>query len=244
MTTTSTPSRSVPAAPRGTTPDQAACDERRLLSSGVAFGIANLVGLVFIVAFFATSHPPMDATPVEAAVGFRDAGLMVGIGTFLAMLGLPLGLLFLGGLGSVLRRAGDGPLVGAAVSAGIASFVIPALGSLVSAISPAIGAADTSAAAGAVVKAIDGVMPMSVALSGFPRAVLLIAVVVLLARAGLAGRALRISGYAIAALGVVGTGTFILQPLFGLASLSSLLFAAWLTVLALVLLRRTAASAA
>jgi hypothetical protein len=222
--------------------DVALRDERRLLFSGVLFGVANVVGLVFIVVFFATTHPPMDATPVEAAVGFRDAAAMVGIGTFLAMLGLPLGLLFLGGLGSVLRRTGDGPLVGAAVSAGIASFVIPAMGSLVSAIAPAIGAADTSAAAGAVVKAIDGVMPMSVALGGFPRAILLIAVVVLLARAGLAGRALKISAYAIAALGLLGTGTFILQPLFGLASLSSLLFAGWLTVLAVVLLRRTAAS--
>ncbi|MFC0678601.1 hypothetical protein ACFFGH_12195 [Lysobacter korlensis] len=218
-------------------------DERRLLFSGVLFGVANLAGLIFIVAFMATTHPPMDATPVEAAIGFRDAGLMVGIGTFLAMLGLPLGLLFLGGLGSVLRRTGDGPLVGAAVSAGIASFLIPAMGSLVSAISPAIGAADTSAAAGAVVKAIDGVMPMSVALGGFPRAVLLLAVVVLLARVGLAGRGLKVSGYAIAVLGLVGTGTFILQPLFGIASISSLLFAGWVTVLALVLRRRTAAPA-
>ncbi|MDQ4138382.1 MAG: hypothetical protein M3116_05995 [Actinomycetota bacterium] len=247
MTTTSAssssaPSSSVPTDRSAESLDAAARDERRLLFSGVLFGVANLTGLIFILAFFATTHPPMDATPVEAAVGFRDAGLMVGIGTFLAMLGLPLGLLFLGGLGSVLRRAGDGPLVGTAISAGIVSLVIPAIGSLVSAISPAIGDADISPAAGAVVKAIDGVMPMSVALGGFPRAVLLIAVVVLLARAGLAGRGMRVSGYAVAVLGLLGTGTFILQPLFGLASLSSLLFAGWLTVLAVVLLRRTAPS--
>jgi len=241
MTTTSASATSAPSAFRAASSDAAARDERLLLRSGVLFGVANLVGLIFILAFMATTHPPMDATPVEAATGFRDASLMVGLGTFLAMLGLPLGLLFLGGLGSVLRRAGDGPLVGTAVSAGIASFVIPAIGSLVSAISPAIGDADTSPAAGAVVKAIDGVMPMSVALGGFPRAVLLIAVVVLLARAGSLGRGLKLSGYAIAALGLIGTGTFILQPLFGLASLSSLLFAAWLTALAVVLLRRTAA---
>jgi hypothetical protein len=243
MTTTSPHSPSVSTAPRAAAPGAAGRDERRLLFSGVLFGIANLVGLVFLIAFFATTHPPMDATPVEAAVGFRDAAMMVGIGTFLAMLGLPLGLLFLGGLGSALRRAGDGPLVGAAISAGIASLVIPAMGSLVSAISPAIGDADTSPAAGAVVKAIDGVMPMSVALGGFPRAVLLIAVVVLVARAGLAGRGLKISGYGIAILGLVGTGTFLLQPLFGLASLSSLLFAGWISALAIVLRRRTAHSA-
>jgi hypothetical protein len=158
------------------------------------------------------------------------------------MLGLPLGLLFLGGLSSVLRRAGDGPLIGAAISGGIVTLVIPAIGSLVSAISPAIGASDTSAAAGAVVKAIDGVMPMSVALAGFARAVLEIGVVVLLARAGLVGWGLKATGYAVAALGVIGTGTFILQPLFGLASIASLLFAGWVTVLALVLLRRAPTS--
>jgi hypothetical protein len=237
MTTTPSPATAF-SSPATSRRDYAARDERRLLFSGVLFGVANLIGLVFILAFFATSHPPMDATPVEAAVGFRDAALMVGIGTFLAMLGLPLGLLFLGGLGSYLRRVGDGPLLGAANSAGIAALVIPALGSLVSAIGPAIGASDTSAAAGAVVKAIDGVMPMSVALAGFPRVVLILGVLVLLARAGLVGRGLKVSGSAIAVLGLVGTGTFILQPLFGLASLASLLFAAWLTALALVLLRR------
>lgn len=242
MTTTPSPATASANRIPGSASDYAARDERRLLYSGVLFGVATLLGLVFILAFFATSHPPMDATPVEAAVGFRDAGLMVGIGTFLAMLGLPLGLLFLGGLGSVLRRAGDGPLVGAAISAGIATLVIPAIGSLVSAISPAIGASDTSAAAGAVVKAIDGIMPLSVALSGFPRAVLVIGVIVLLARAGLLGRGLKISGYTIAVLSVVGTGTFVLQPLFGVASLASLLFAGWLTALAIVLLRRGAAA--
>lgn len=84
--------------------DPPARDERRLLFTGVLFGLANLISLAFIAVFFATDHPPMDATPVEAAVGFRDASLMYGIATFLSMLALPLGLLFLGGLGSVLRR--------------------------------------------------------------------------------------------------------------------------------------------
>jgi hypothetical protein len=215
-------------------------DERRLLFCGVLIGVTYLIGVAFTFVFFATSHPAMDATPVEAAVGFRDAGTMVAVGTFLTVLPLPFALLFLGGLDSVLRRVGDGPLVPAAVSAGVLGFAIPAIGALVSAVTPAIGAADTSAAAGAVVKALDGVMPLSVALSGFPRAVLVIAVLVVLARAGLAGRFLTISGYAIAGLGILGTGTFIVQALFPLASLSALLFIGWVTALALTLRRRTA----
>jgi hypothetical protein len=163
---------------------------------------------------------------------------MVSLGTFLAILPLPFALVFLGGLDAVLRRLDGGPLVPAAVSAGVLSFLIPSIGALVSSVTPAIGAADTSAAAGAVVKALDGVMPLSVALAGFPRAVMLIAVVVLLARAGLAGRAMTITGITIAVLGILGTGTFVVQGLFPLASLSQLLFVAWVTALSLILVRR------
>ncbi|TYL53091.1 hypothetical protein [Agromyces mariniharenae] len=232
-TTTLTPSgdRTAPSGP-------AARDERRLLFCGVLVGATYLIGMAFITVFFATSHPAMDATPVEAAVGFRDAAGMVGLATFLGMLPLPFALLFLGGLDTVLRRVAGGPLVPAAISAGVLSFLIPAIGMLVSAVTPAIGAADTSAAAGAVVKALDGVMPLSVALSGFPRAVLVVAVLVLLARAGLAGRVLGVAGYGIAGLGIIGTGTFLAQGLFPVANLSALLFVAWVTTLAVVLLRR------
>jgi hypothetical protein len=230
------PASSTPSAPSAQTPSAAHVrDERRLLFCGALVGLTTLVGLVFIVVFFATSHPPMDATAVEAAIGFRDAGAMVGIGTLLAVLPLLFALPFLGGLRSALGRADGGPLVAVASSAGLAAFLIPAIGSLVSAVTPAIGAADTSTAAGAVVKAIDGVMPLSVAQAGFPRAVLLVAVVVLLARAGLAGRGLRISAYGIAALSLAGTGTLLVQGLFPLASLSMLLFVAWLTTVGLKL---------
>ena len=245
MTTTpSTTSSSSSSHPRGAAPSSLTVvrDERRLLFCGVLVGVTYLIGVAFTFVFFATSHPAMDATPVEAAVGFRDAGTMVAVGTFLTLLPLPFALLFLGGLDSVLRRVGDGPLIPTAVSAGVLGFGIPAIGALVSAVTPAIGAADTSAAAGAVVKALDGVMPLSVALSGFPRAVLVIAVLIVLARAGLAGRTLTISGYAIAALGILGTGTFVVQALFPLASLSALLFIGWVTALALVLRRRAAQS--
>jgi hypothetical protein len=241
MTTTPSSSSHLHGASSSSSPSSPAFrDERRLLFCGVLIGVTYLIGVAFTFVFFATSHPAMDATPVEAAVGFRDAGTMVAVGTFLTVLPLPFALLFLGGLDSVLRRVGDGPLVPAAVSAGVLGFAIPAIGALVSAVTPAIGAADTSAAAGAVVKALDGVMPLSVALSGFPRAVLVIAVLVVLARAGLAGRFLTISGYAIAGLGILGTGTFIVQALFPLASLSALLFIGWVTALALTLRRRTA----
>ena len=213
-----------------------------MLLCGVIVGILTLIGLAVTVVFFATSHPAIDATPVEAATGFRDAADMVALATFLMVLPFPFALLFLGALDAVLHRAAGGALVRATISAGVAGFLIPVIGSLVSSIAPAIGAADTSVAAGAVVKAIDGVMPLSVALAGFPRAVFLIGVVVILARAGLAGRALTVTGCAIAGLGLVGTATFFVQALFPLASLSALLLVVWISVLSVTLRRRSAAN--
>lgn len=204
-------------------------DERRLLFFVAFIALSELIGLAFIFAFFATSHPPIDATPVEAAIGFRDAKLMIGIATYLTVLPLLFALPFLGGLGSALRRAGGGPLVSTALSAGLAMFLLPAIGGIVSSVTPAIGQDDTTAAAGAVVKALDGVMPLSVALAGFPSAVMLTAVAVLLARAGLAGRGMRIAAIAIAGLSLAGTGTLLVQAMFPLASLAMLLSVAWLT---------------
>lgn len=238
-----TPSTTTPTlnTDRTAPPEPAARDERRMLLCGVLVGVTYLIGIAFTFVFLATSHPAIDATPVEAAVGFRDAAGMVAVGTFLGMLPLPFALLFLGGLDASLRRVSGGPLVPAAISAGVLSFLIPAIGMLVSAVTPMIGAADTSAAAGAVVKALDSVMPLSVALSGSTRAVFVIAVLVLLARAGLAGRALRVTGFLVAGLGIIGTATFLVQALFPLASFSALFFVAWVTALAVVLRRRATA---
>jgi hypothetical protein len=210
-------------------------DERRLLLFAALVLGTQLIGLGFIFAFFATSHPPMDATPVEAAIGFRDARTMIGIATYLAVLPLLFALPLLGGLSSVLRRAGGGPMVPTTLGAGLAVFLIPAIGAIVSSVTPAIGLEDTSVSAGAVIKALDGVMPLSVALAGFPSSVMLVCVALVLARAGLAGRIMRGTAYGIAVLGLVGTGTLLVPAMFPIASLSMLFFNLWLTAVALSL---------
>ena len=130
---------------------------------------------------------------------------MVGAGTWLAVLPLPFLLLFLGGLGSLLRRVAGGPTAVTAVVAGTCSAVMVALGALVSSLTPAIGADDTSAAAGAVVKALDGATPLAVAMSGFPRAVLLVVVTSALLRVGLHGRGLAGFAWLVAGLSLLGT---------------------------------------
>ena len=69
--------------------------EQVALPSGILFVAAQKAMLVFNVAFFLTTHPPMDASPAEAARGFARAETMVEIGTYLYVLHLPFLLLFL-----------------------------------------------------------------------------------------------------------------------------------------------------
>lgn len=213
-------------------------DERRFLGGGLGVGLAYLAGTAFMAVFFATSHPARDASPQEAAQGFHDAALMVGAGTWLAVLPLPFLLIFLGGLGPLLRRVAGGPTAVTAVAAGTSSAVMVALGALVSSLTPAIGADDTSAAAGSVVKALDAATPLAVAMSGFPRAVLLVVVTSALLRAGLHGRGMAGFAWLVAGLSLLGTLTLVTDAFFPVAAASALLFAAWVTSVAVVLRRR------
>ena len=114
-----------------------------------------------------------------------------------------------------------------------------ALGALVSSLTPAIGAEDTSAAAGAVVKALDGATPLAVAMSGFPRAVLLVVVTSALLRVGLHGRGMAGFAWLVAGLSLLGTLTQVSDAFFPFAAGSALLFAAWVASVAVVLRRRT-----
>jgi hypothetical protein len=99
--------------------------ERPALAAGILFVAVQIAAVAFNVAFFLTTHPPMDASPAATARGFAQAETMVGIGTYLYVLHVPFLLLFLGGLFGVLRRAegGGGALAVSALDAGIAMVV-------------------------------------------------------------------------------------------------------------------------
>jgi hypothetical protein len=218
----------------------AATDERRMLFGGVLVGVAYLVATAFVAVFFATSHPEMDVSPLDAAREFEEVSGMVAAGTWLTLLPLPFALFFFGGLASVLHRVAGFASAVVTMMAGVGTFLLVAAGALVSSVTPTIGADDTSAAAGAVVKALDGVMPLSVAASGFPRAVVVVVVALALARAGLVDRGLTGFTWVLAALSLLGTGTLVVQGFFPLAALSMLLFAGWIASVAVTLRRRLA----
>jgi hypothetical protein len=225
----------------GSASSTAATDERRMLFGGVLVGVAYLAATAFVAVFFATSHPAMDVSPLDAAREFHDVSDMVAVGTWLTLLPLPFALLFFGGLTSVLHRVAGLASATVALLGGVATFLLVSAGAVASSVTPTIGADDTSAAAGAVVKALDGVMPLSVAASGFPRAVVVVVVALALARAGLAGRGLTGFSWVLTGLSLLGTGTLVAQGFFPLAALSMLLFAGWIASVAVTLRRRLAA---
>ena len=210
--------------------------ERAALASGILFVAVQIANIVVTAAYFATAHPPMDASPAEAARGFAQAETMVEVVTYLYVLQVPFWLLFLGGLFGVLRRVegGSGALSISALSAGIAMVVIVSMGALVSAITPTIGQLGGD---GATVKAIDGMTPLALALSAFPRALLLSATSVVLLEGCIAPRWIGWTGLALGLISLVSTGMLLVPALFPLLALGTLLFVVWVAALTVTLLR-------
>jgi hypothetical protein len=212
--------------------------ERLALASGLLFVAIQIATVAFNVAFFLTTHPPMDASPQETAKGFAQHATMVEIGTYLYVLHMPFLLLFLGGLFGVLRRAegGSGALSVSALGAGVAMVVIASMGALVSALTPTIGQLGGDAA---TVKAVDGMTPLALALSAFPRAVLLGTTSVVVLEGHIAPRWIGWVGRAVGLISLVSTGTLIAPALFPVLVIGMLLFVFWVLALTVTLLRST-----
>jgi hypothetical protein len=212
--------------------------ERLALASGILFVAVQIATVAFNVVFFLTTHPPMDASPQETARGFAEHATMVEIGTYLYVLQVPFLLVFLGGLFGVLRRAegGSGALAISVLGAGIAMVVIASMGALISSLTPIIGQLGGD---GATVKAIDAMTPLALALSAFPRAVLLGATSVVVLESGIAPRWIGWAGLVLGLISLVSTGTLVAPELFPFLALGTLLFVVWVAALTVALLRST-----
>lgn len=208
--------------------------ERPALVSGILFVAVQLATVAFNVAFFLTTHPPMDASPQETARGFAEHASMVEICTYLYVLQLPFLLLFFG----VLRRAegGSGALSVSVIGAGVAMVVIVSMGALISALTPTIGQLGGDPA---TVKAVDGMTPLALALSAFPRAVLLGATSVVLLESRIAPRWIGWTGLVLGLISLLSTGTLLTPALFPLLAIGTLLFVVWVAALTIALLRST-----
>jgi hypothetical protein len=209
--------------------------ERVALASGILFVAVQIATIAFNVVFFATTHPPVDASPQETARGFAEHATMVEIGTYLYVLQVPFWLLFLFG---VLRRAegGSEAFSVSAFGAGVAMVVIASMCALISALTPTIGRLGRDPA---TVKAVDGMTPLALALSAFPRAVLLGATSVVLLDGRVGPRWVGWTGLALGLVSLVSTGTLLAPALFPLLAIVTLLFVVWVGALTVALLRST-----
>lgn len=214
--------------------------ERLALWCGVGFVVVQLAGLGFFTGYVIPQFPAIDAPVTERATFFAGHGSLMLTTNFLLMLAWPLLLLFSGGLYAILRRAegSGGALAASALSAAIAVAVIISIGwttSNVIAVTVAQEGGDP-----ATVAAFDALSPYSLALSGLPRAVMLIAASIVLLRSHIGPRWIGWLGVVLSVISVAGAGTLVVVELFPLTALGSLLFDIWVLSLSVTLLRQPA----
>jgi hypothetical protein len=179
--------------------------------------------------------PPLGAPAAEHASFYAQHWDALKVASYLYLLPIPFFLLFLGALFTLPgRAAGDtGVLTVATVGAGLALVMTWPSGIVVA--HTGQGMARHGLEPDAVV-AFDGVAQYALALSGFPRAVLLGGVAFVLLQAAIWPRWLARAGLALAVVALVGTATLVLPELYPVAALGVVLFDLWLVALSGALL--------
>jgi hypothetical protein len=213
--------------------------ERRALMSGILFAAVAVISKVFLMLFvFPESASPGDP-PAERAEFFFEHGSRMLFSTYLLMLQVPFLIAFLMGVFVILRRAegGSGILSLTALGSGLVMTAMLYVGWMIAGtmttfIADEGGSAET-------ISALDGLAPMSLALSAFPRALLMGAISAVLLERKLAPRWIGITGVVLAAIHLAGTVTLVIGDLFPVLAIGSLLFTVWVFALAVSLLRRT-----
>lgn len=207
--------------------------ERTALAAGIIAAALYIAATVLFVAYIVPDLPAMDAPAAEAA-SFYAQQSKNGIYTLISQLGVTqmmFLLLFFGGLFGILRRAeqGSGGLAAAVLAAGTAVSIITPLAILIED-HLLLGLASRGVDP-VIVKAFDGLVPISLALTGFPQTVVLGGTAALILSTGCAPRWLGWVGIGLAALSLGGTAAF------PLAALATLLFRLWILTLSVALLR-------
>lgn len=216
--------------------------ERMTLASGIVAATLFIAATAIFVGFIAPGLPPVDAPPEEFASFVAEPGQVVPDALYLYLVAAQLAfvVLFFGGLFGVLRRAegGSGSLAAAVFAAGLAIAIITSLANVVE--DHLLTGFAENGVDPAVTQAVDGIGPLSLALSGFPQAVVLGGTAALLLSRRFAPRWLGWVGFALGALVLVGTGTLVVGPsLFPITALGTLLFWLWILALSVVLLLNT-----
>lgn len=207
------------------------------LASGIVFAVLQITAIVFALVFFLSQLPAVGAPVAEWAEALAQIPTMtVRVTDYLLLLPVPFFLLFLGGLFGVLRRAegGSGTLAASALGAGIAMAMTWPMGILVAGLSSGIVADGGDLA---TAWALDGMAPLSLALSAFPRTVLLAATSLLLLDSRLVPRWMGLLGLVLAVASLIGTGMLLLPDMFPVLALVTLIFELWILALSVSLVR-------
>lgn len=207
--------------------------ERLTLAAGILAAVLYIAATALFIAYILPDMPTLDAPAVEAATFYAQQSEN-GIYMVISHLGatqMMFLLLFFGGLFGILRRAeqGSGSLAAAVFAAGIAVSIITPIAILIEdhvLLGLAANGVDP-----VIVRAFDGIVPVSVALTCFPQAVALGGTAALILSTRLAPRWLGWMGVVTAVLCLAGTVAF------PLASLATLLFRLWILALSVALLR-------
>jgi hypothetical protein len=216
--------------------------ERMTLASGIVAAALFIAATAIFIGFIAPGMPPIDAPAEEFASFVAESSRSVpsALFSYLSAAQTTFVVLFFGGLFGVLRRAegGSGALATAVFAAGLAIAIITPLATMIETHlldGFALGGVDPAAT-----KAVDGIAPLSLALSGFPQAVVLGGTAALLLSRRFVPRWLGWAGLALGALSLVGTGTLVVGPsLFPITALGTLLFWIWILALSVALLQRS-----
>ncbi len=218
--------------------------DRLGFGGGILAAAAYIAAAALFVVHVVPQMPPFDApAPVRAAFyAAMDRSPVYQSISYLGELQLLFLLPFFGALAGVLRRAegGTGAVSGAVLAAGTVLAVIAPLAMLVEDhLLLGFAAAGVDPAA---VTAVDGLVPLAIALGGFPQAVVLTGTAALLPRHGVVPRWIGGLGLAAAALSLAGTATLAEGAMFPVSHLASLLTRVWMLALSVVLLRRAGRS--
>jgi hypothetical protein len=216
--------------------------ERWLLASGLAYAVAKLGVLVYFSAAVASKWPPVGAPFDERAAHYAADWERIAAANFLLPLPTPLLLLFLAGFYTALRRTegGAGALSVAALVSGAAMALLWPLGMLVGGLAMEIGAKGGDPVTMGV---LEGSAPLTLALAGLPRAVLVGTAGAVLATAGGSLRWVGWFGIALAPVTLLGVGTLRDPGLFPILALGLLLFLVWVGAAAFALIRAAGTAA-
>jgi hypothetical protein len=211
--------------------------ERPALGAGIVYAIGQIAATAYFVSVLAPHLPPLDAPLADQAAFYTTYARENALVAYLYLLPVPFFLVFLGGLFGVLRRLerGLGVLGATAIGAGLAMAMVWPIGIVVADAGQGMARQGLEAVA---VMSFDAVAQLTLALSAFPRAVLLLATAAGLGASGRLPRWLAWAGGGLALVSLVGTTTLLDANVYPLLALGSLLSDIWLGLLGALLVRR------